>query len=734
MTLRLKHWAAPILTAVAMAVTACGGGSGTDSAATTTPVPVTPPVTPPVTTPVATLPKLTGTAATGVPIAGTVVAIDVNGKSSLPATTSATGAFTLDVAGLTAPFILNITGTSNGKQVFLNSIATAAGQTVNITPLTDLIVSAAAGVPGGSSLTNLCTPVDSVLPKGCLIALTEAAKTANLSNAVQKVKDMIAPLNTADTNPLTGAFEANGLGFDAILDKILVMPADAGSMVATVTLIGTNTQIGQVSLPATAGGTSTTTATPPTLQQVQSANAAGTVLAEIRACTASLSAFYPKTNFTPPTAQQVSPFIDASFYLGSDFLKDVFVGGLTSGTDIFVGGFNLSATALSQYDMSPLSASEITSFLSIAQANTGTLPAIVQVLKGRPNGGGAIAFDGSGSPVSAWAVMTLNGTTNGNWKFVKGAAFTGCPGGWKFAGPQHLDMHMDARINRSTDASGNNATFSRGRAVHLNIDAVNQEAGKPATNKAGIVVDVRGPGLRTYTGNSASPVSSSSAKLTLTIPATLATALQIGDGSTYYRTAEALESCQDLALRSAPPAAGTPCIDESRVAPGAVYGWLIKKDVDPNVSGSGTVVAAFPYEVFSVPLSKAFAQANQSSLFATLTSTTPATVTAVKTALSAATGPLLDNLFTFNYTQGTAYGSRMDNCWLSLSDRNGDVLIAEYNATGKETTCKFVSSGLNSGSLDKPSAQVINSITGAYVSVNTYVLGNQAGSGRPLQP
>lgn len=109
-------------------------------------------------------------------------------------------------------------------------------------------------------------------------------------------------------------------------------------------------------------------------------------------------------------------------------------------------------------------------------------------------------------------------------------------------------------------------------------------------------------------------------------------------------------------------------------------------------------------------------------------------MSAIKTALSGATGPLLDNLFTFNDTQGAAYGSRMDDCRLSLSDRNGDVLIAEYNATGKETACKFVSSGLYSGSLEKPSAQVISSITGAYVSVSTSVLGNAASSGRPLQP
>jgi hypothetical protein len=66
-------------------------------------------------------------------------------------------AFTVNVAGMTAPFILTITGTSGGQLVTLNSIATAAGQTVNITPLTDLIVSTAAGQPGGSAFASLRT-------------------------------------------------------------------------------------------------------------------------------------------------------------------------------------------------------------------------------------------------------------------------------------------------------------------------------------------------------------------------------------------------------------------------------------------------------------------------------------------------------------------------------------------------------------------------------------------------
>lgn len=77
----------------------------------------------------------------------------------------------------------------------------------------------------------------------------------------------------------------------------------------------------------------------------------------------------------------------------------------------------------------------------------------------------------------------------------------------------------------------------------------------------------------------------------------------------------------------------------------------------------------------------------------------------------------------------------MDHCGLYLTDSIGNnVLIAEYNANGKETSCTFVNSGLNSGGLDKPSAQVINSIANVSVQTSTRVLGNQAGSTRPLQP
>lgn len=101
----------------ALTLASCGGG---DSYTAPAPAPVPVPVPAPPTT-------VSGTAAIGAPIAGSVFAIDINGKVSPAATTSALGAFTLNVAGMTAPFILTITGTAGGQLVTLNSIANRGG-------------------------------------------------------------------------------------------------------------------------------------------------------------------------------------------------------------------------------------------------------------------------------------------------------------------------------------------------------------------------------------------------------------------------------------------------------------------------------------------------------------------------------------------------------------------------------------------------------------------------------
>jgi hypothetical protein len=265
---------------------------------------------------------------------------------SVAVSTGAGGAFTIEVGGMTAPFLLNITGSSGGKQVTLNSIATAAGQTVNITPLTDLIVSTASGQPGGTALATLCTPVANVVPAACTAALANAATEQKLDAAVAAVVAMIKPINANNVNPLNGAFVANGTGIDALLDQILVAPAEALGAIATITLIATNSALGSVTLPVAAGGAATIPVPAPLAPaELVKANAAASALPEIRACMASLSALYPKVGFAVPSSAAVSPFIDSSFNMGAGIGKTEIVAALTSVDDAGLVTFNYTQTA-----------------------------------------------------------------------------------------------------------------------------------------------------------------------------------------------------------------------------------------------------------------------------------------------------------------------------------------------------------------------------------------------------
>lgn len=696
MTNTLKRLTLGLASAVLVTIYGCGGGSSTTSSAT-----------------MAT--TLTGTAAIGAPISGSVFAIDINGKVSPAATTSALGAFIVDVAGMTAPYILSITGTAGGKQVTLNSIATAAGQTVNITPLTDLIVSTASGQPGGSSLTSLCAPVANVVPTACLSALTSASTPAKLATATQAVIDMIAPLNLAGTNPLTGKFDANGTGMDAVLDQILMAPADEQGAMATITLIATGTSLGTVTMPATAGQTATATATPPSTTELTKATAAATVMPEIRACLASFNALYPKTGFVAPTSTRVAEFVDDSFRLGVSEVKSAFVDFFSGTGGMANAGMTLEAVGMSPYDMSPLSAGEITTFTDPTSTSTTR---IADLFTARVASGSTAVTITAGIPSSAWVQLRVAGESGlNNWKMVKGTAYDGCPGGWKLAGSGHLDMHMNARITRNTD---NNGTTTFGRKWAFHIDKATVLAENLAVNR----IDVRGAGLTDF-GDYSGAVTTGK-KLQLMMPNSGNTAMRfddsngLGNGSVYYGNAEALESCQDLASISPKPSnltSLTPCIDESKVTPGKVYVWTLK--------ASGAPVISFPFEISAVPLSKAFVQANQNSLFATLTSVTPSTLSG----LNALAGTDLDGQVTFNYTQAPTYGSKMDNCGLYLRTNDTQVLSAEQNAVGKETSCTFRTTELNS--ISSEIFQFAGTLSSAYIGMSTSVLGNQTSSGQP---
>lgn len=133
MSLKKRFALMAIPAAIALALTACGGGDGEGSTTSNGGS--------------ASGFKLTGTAAIGAPLSGaTVEASCQQGQGT--ATSNAQGTFIINVANGAGPCILRTFGTYEGTQFELFGAAQADG-TANVTPLTTLIVS---GMFGSSQI------------------------------------------------------------------------------------------------------------------------------------------------------------------------------------------------------------------------------------------------------------------------------------------------------------------------------------------------------------------------------------------------------------------------------------------------------------------------------------------------------------------------------------------------------------------------------------------------------
>ena len=152
---------------------------------------------------------VTGVAATGAPIFGTVTLKD----SSTPAVertnfTRGDGTFSINAAGITAPFIIR---TMSGGKTFY-SIATGSGIT-NINPLTTIVVSVAAG---GADLNALyATPTPQALN----------ALVVKLPGAELSVKTALAPILSrfgVTGSIFNSVYVADHTGADALFDVVNV--------------------------------------------------------------------------------------------------------------------------------------------------------------------------------------------------------------------------------------------------------------------------------------------------------------------------------------------------------------------------------------------------------------------------------------------------------------------------------------------------------------------------------
>jgi len=202
-----------LLAVTGFLLTACSGGGGAAPAPTPSKT-------------------ISGTAAAGVPIIGTVTIKDSRVPAQMKTVTiEANGHYTVDVTGLLAPYMLRADGYVGGNEYHLYSAGTSAdeGGTVNVTPFTDLIVANIAGSIAQTYFNN-----------GNFSGLTAAeltAKSAALRTKLLPVLQVLGVSNSIDL--LRAAFNTDHTGLDAALD-IFRVSTDPVTQVATITNIITH--------------------------------------------------------------------------------------------------------------------------------------------------------------------------------------------------------------------------------------------------------------------------------------------------------------------------------------------------------------------------------------------------------------------------------------------------------------------------------------------------------------
>ncbi|MCR4302803.1 MAG: hypothetical protein NUV63_01065 [Gallionella sp.] len=178
---------------------------------------------------------LSGTAAVGYPIVGGTINVSCAAGSALNTTTNSTGGWQVTVSGQTLPCAVQVSGgTINGgaNSTPYHSITTAWG-TVNVTPLTDLMV---ANLAGAAALNTWFTGLNSAT----LTAINQTGVDAALTQL--RTALALTPLNTI--NPITTAFTPTpGNISDDMLAALATAMTNAGVSYSTLLTSASQTTI-----------------------------------------------------------------------------------------------------------------------------------------------------------------------------------------------------------------------------------------------------------------------------------------------------------------------------------------------------------------------------------------------------------------------------------------------------------------------------------------------------------
>lgn len=221
-----------VAVSVAALVAACGGGGGGsagDAAASGV--------------------QLSGVAATGLAMANSAVQVKCEVGTGT-ATTNEGGGYTVTVENGALPCIVQVTGTVNGAEVTLHSLALGSGSTAvaHVTPLTEMILARAAGTLPAALFNNFGAGVLS----GTAVMQATTDVLAALSTAAGVDMTAIDPFKTSLV-AATSANPSGGNDYDKLLDQL-------GTVVNTAALPQVVSQIA-----STSGGSSSA---PVTLTEV----------------------------------------------------------------------------------------------------------------------------------------------------------------------------------------------------------------------------------------------------------------------------------------------------------------------------------------------------------------------------------------------------------------------------------------------------------------------------------
>jgi hypothetical protein len=345
-----------ITTAAASAalLAGCGGGSGGGyagfPAAASGAAPETSPAAP-APAPVAAATTVSGTVASGAPFSGAVLtAVDQTGATVCSTTVSTTGTYSCALPPtVKAPIVITA---RRDDEVLYGVSATTADGTVNVTPLTTIVVA------------RLSPAGDPTKLAGALQVNPDAVTAATIQAQVDQLLALLKPLLDAlgtTISPITGAFAADGTGQDRVLDSIAVSVRPDGTA-ASVEITVRTVPAGGAESPPVVVKFQSSDAVLPILPAVQAAAlpppglsvAVTDLMSRITACYAlplsqRVNAASDSTAVTGGPADVKAP-VCRSLFVGDDpgsyFQSGSKVGRDTSNNGTFAGLFRPGATGV----------------------------------------------------------------------------------------------------------------------------------------------------------------------------------------------------------------------------------------------------------------------------------------------------------------------------------------------------------------------------------------------------